>query len=141
MSRYELRVLLASWGLVVDVEMTVHVADIEPPGAVAVRQGVWLVVAPSADVWEIEMIHLVRGVHRVAPRFAASLTQGREILVFVVNHLWFPLTDSQDDAIELAVAGWAAEELGILSPPASVSFNRTENRYDISFDETLWQEL
>jgi hypothetical protein len=61
-------------------------------------------------------------------------------LVFVLDHLWFPLTDSQDNGVELAVVGWAAEALGIIDEPATVSFDRQENRYVIEFNEDIWQE-
>jgi hypothetical protein len=61
-------------------------------------------------------------------------------LVFVLHRLWYPLTDFQEGAIELAVAGWAVEELKIAEDPATVEYDRAANRYVINFDEDMWED-
>lgn len=50
------------------------------------------------------------------------------MLVFEVDHLWVHNVDSQDDAIEAAVVGWAAEQLGVSDEPVSISFDHAQNR-------------
>lgn len=139
MSRYELRMLLSSWGLLVDLGLSVHLAGAKPSGGIDVAPRVWLVVDPSADVWEGDLPHLLTGLRRVAPKFRAGFSAQDRELVFVLDHLWYPLTDSQDGAIELAVAGWAVEELDLPDEPAAVTFDRAENRYVIEFDEQMWK--
>lgn len=139
MSRYELRILLSSWGLIVDLALSVRVTDATPSGGISVAPRVWLVIAPSANAWEGDLPHLLTGLRRVAPRFRAGLPVNGGELVFVLDHLWYPLTDSQHDAIELAVAGWAAEELHLPDEPATVSFDRTTNRYVIEFNQDMWK--
>lgn len=52
MSRYELRRLLWSWGLMVDVGLSVLLVDGKPPDGIAVASRVRLVVAPSVKAWE-----------------------------------------------------------------------------------------
>lgn len=139
MSRYELRVLLWSWGLMVDLGLAAHVSRAAPQLAIPVAPRVWLVVVKSKGVGDPELTHLLNGLRRVAPRVAADLAANSEHLVFVLDHLWFPFTDSQDDALELAVVGWAVEELGIETEPAEVSFDRSANCYKIKYNEEIWR--
>jgi hypothetical protein len=138
-SRYELRVLLWSWGLLVDLDLSVHTADTEPSGGIRVAWKVWLVVASAGNVWDDEMPRLVSGLRRVSQRVRAAKADPDQELVFVLNHLWYPSTDFQEDALELAVAGWAVQELGVLGDPAAISFDRANNRYVIEFDKELWE--
>ena len=138
MSRYELRVLLSSWGLVVDLGLRASVAPVEPGFSIPVAPRVWLIVQPSARAGELEMPYLLSGLRRIAPRMSVELCVGEKHLVFVLDHLWFPPTDYQDDALELAVVGWAADELGIDVEPAEVLFDRSDNRYKIRYNEEVW---
>lgn len=122
----------------VDLALSTRATDGKPVGGIFVSSKVWLVIAPSADVWQGDLPHLIRGLRRVAPRFMAALADDGRDLVFVLDHFWYPLTDSQDDAIELAVAGWAAAELDISDEPATVSFDHSANRYAIEHNEAIW---
>lgn len=137
MSRYELRILLSSWGLMVDLDLSVRVADREPQDAISVAPSVWLRTS-SAEVWSGDLRQVVAGLRRVAPIFQARLTPGGGELVFTLNHLWYPLTEFQEGAIEIAVAGWAVEKLDISVEPAIVTFDKPANRYIVKFDESLW---
>lgn len=140
MSRYELTVLLASWGLRVDLELSVRVSGEIPHDGISVSPNVWLVIPDRATVWKSDVPHVLRGLRRVAGRVQAELGAEETVIVFELEHLWYPLTDSQDDAIELAVAGWAAEELRIQDEPATVAFDREANRYLIEFNRDAWQD-
>lgn len=139
MSRYELRVLLWSWGLMVDIGLDARAMAGHPSDGVPVSPGAWLAVQPSVTLWEGDLPPLLTGLRRVAPRFCSALREEEGDIVFVLDHLWYPLTDSQDDALELAVAAWAAEFLGMDEEPAQVSFDRATNRYLIQFNEQLWR--
>lgn len=139
MSLYQLRVLLGSWGLMVDLGLEARVDSAKPQAAIPIAPRVWLEVASSVQVGDLEMPHLLSGLRRIYRRIAVERSVGGEHLVFVLNHLWFPLTDCQDDAVELAVVGWAAEELGFDAEPASVSFDRASNRYLIQYNEASWE--
>ncbi|MCO7240640.1 hypothetical protein [Aeromicrobium sp. CnD17-E] len=138
MSRYELRLLQWSWGLMVDLEMSVHVADAKPAHAIPVAPHVWLVVNVASG-WEGDLPQLLEGLRRVVPRFRAAVAADGGELVFVLHHLWYPLTDVQEGAIELAVAGWAVEELEPAEDPATVEYDRAAHRYVINFDEGMWE--
>ena len=135
MSRYELRILQGSWGLWVNLDLSVHDADLSPVGAVQVAPRTWLLT--TGWVHELDLQDVIDGVQRVAPRFHERLEPGRE-LVFVLEGLEYPPTDWQEGATELAVLGWAAEKLELPDDPATVSFDRAANRYVIELDETLW---
>jgi hypothetical protein len=123
----------------VDLEMSVHVADVKPPRAIPVAPQVWLVVAVASG-WEDDLPPLLKGLRRVMPRFRTSAMVDGGELVFVLHRLWYPLTDFQEGAIELAVAGWAVEELKIAEDPATVEYDRAANRYVINFDEDMWED-
>lgn len=138
MSRYELRLLLWSWGLIVDIGLTARSSVKEPLGGIPIRQGAWLKIDPSLDFWDGDLPPLIKGLRRVAPRFSSVLSAGGDSVVFVLDHLWYPSTDYQEDAMELAVAGWAVESLGLPDEPAKVLFDRAKNRYLIEFNESVW---
>lgn len=138
MSRFELRVLRWSWGLRVDVGLAAHLSADIPPDGIPVGPRLWLVIAPSAEVSTEDVQHLVQGLRRVAPRFKTSLAADGADLVFLLDHLWYPETDFQSGALELAVAGWAASELDLEQEPAAVSFDRAANRYVIAHNEDIW---
>ncbi len=139
MSRYALRILLWSWGLRVDLGLSVHLVGRSPSGAIPVAPRVWLVVTPAAQASQDDISDLIRGLRRVIAGFRAAYKNDADDLVFELEHLWYPLTDFQQDAIELAVAGWAAEELNLAGEPAEVSFDRAANKYVIDFNEELWK--
>jgi hypothetical protein len=122
----------------VDLGLSAHVADGKPPGGISVAPRAWLVIGPSANVWQVDLPHLLTGLRRIVPRLREVFGGAGGEFVFVLEHLWYPLTDSQSDAIELAVAGWAVEEMGIPDEPATVSFDRFANRYVIEFNEDMW---
>lgn len=139
MSRYDLRVLQWSWGLRVDLGLSYRTAASVPSAAHLVGSRAWLVIDAVVDVRPGDVQQLLTGLRRVAPRFRTGSASDGDELIFVVDHLWYPLTDFQEDAIELAVAGWAAEVLAIQGDVAAVSFDRPSNRYVIEFDEGMWQ--
>jgi hypothetical protein len=141
MSRFELRILLHSWGLLVDVDLTVHVADEKPSNGMSITEGTYLVVAPSAEMWEGDLPEVLNGLRRVEQTFRTALSLNGRALVFVLGHLWYPLTDSQCGAVELAVTCWAAERLEISEAPAKISFDDHMNSYRIEFDDEIWGEV
>jgi len=139
MSRFEFRVLLWSWGLMVDVDLSLQATEAKPRHALGVAEGVWLVVSEGVIVWDAAEEYLMRGLRRVAPRLRASLAADCGELVFRLDHLWVQPTDFQDDAVEAAVVGWASEQLGILDEPMTISFDRPGNRYIIEYNEEMWE--
>ena len=122
----------------VDLGLEARAVATAPPLGVPIAARVWLIVDESVQVGDIEMPHLISGLRRIAERMSAALCACDEDLVFVLDHLWFPLTDYQDDALELAVVGWAADRLRVEIEPAEITFDRCRNTYEIQYNEEIW---
>ncbi|MBA4608958.1 hypothetical protein H1W00_10770 [Aeromicrobium sp. Marseille-Q0843] len=123
----------------VDLDLSVHPADRKPTVGIPVATSAWLVISESVNLTASELPHVLSALRRVAPRLQERYAADSGELIFTLDHLWYPLTDSQDDAIELAVAGWAVEQLGIDADPARVTFDRAANAYVITFDKDMWK--
>ena len=126
--RFELRILLWSWGLHIDLIARAVVGDNRD----AVRIGSRSAVRPVAPIDQSDLDWLLRGFSRVAHQIDQAIAAGSEMVIEVLG-LDYPLTDYQDDAIALTAAVWAAEEFGFDAPEVDVQFDQGRNRYVIDY--------
>ncbi len=140
MSVYRLRVLQSSWGLWVDLGLSSCFVDGDPGDGRPVAERVWMTVAPEVFLWEEGANSIADGIRRIARQLMAKAPSSQSALVIRVESLEFPWVDFQDDALEAAVVGWAAELLGIEDDPAVFSFDKAHNRYVIEYDDEVWSQ-
>lgn len=138
MSRFELRVVLWSWGLAIDLGLSAERTSHRPKVGLEVAENIWLATAPGVVIWESALEYLARGICRVASRMDQHVSGPGSVLVFTVDYLWADAVNSQDDAIEAAVVGWAAEQLGLSEEPVSISFDYAKNCYVMDYNDEVW---
>jgi hypothetical protein len=142
--------LETTWG--VAVEMTARTTTLaeEPSERIRITDALWLDVWPVTQGWvqpphfsqgyilamplpPSQVPFLERGLRIVAPLIAER--RPGEQLVIRVEKIEYILTDFQDEGLEAAIIGWAAEEFGFEPLPVQARFDRTLRRYVFQFPE------
>lgn len=130
---FELRIFQWSWGLLVNLDIDARRSPITPPNAREIAPDVVLDLSryegPLLGWAEAE---LAAGLRRAAPALRGALP-GAEPITVSIDKLWVANVDWQEGATELAVVAWAAEFCAVEAEPAEVVFDKTANRYRITY--------
>jgi len=133
---YEYRLILSSWGIFIDITAeAISAEDYEEPKDL-VAPGLFLSIRDE-NLNTIDKGHLRLGLNLVAQQIAEKT---KDQVVICVNDVLFYPCDDQADGLICAVMGWAAQYYGFKTPKVPVTFNKTKNRYDFSFSETVEKE-
>lgn len=127
MSTYTYSVIKSSWGIWIRLSAEAQPLLSGKHGALEVSSGVWIEVT-AAGLDESERQYLVDGIRSVAGRIRKALGHEHAMVVRVLD-VEYNLTDYQADALEYAMASWAATEFKFEAPCTGVSFDRAQNRY------------
>jgi hypothetical protein len=128
---FRLRLLKASWGIAIDLSARRLLVDTPPSGLRGrLADRLWLdVTATGLTATEVEQI--LRGLDAVAEQLETAAFGHHSIIE--IRDVTYPATDYQAEGLAAAIIGWVSEDLDCPQPPIDVQFDRTANRYRITF--------
>ncbi len=138
MVKFPFRILLTSWGISIDLDITLAALKCPPLDAERIEDGVFLVL-PEPLPLPIEDVDFIRsGVRRMASaaRDYAGVSAGSSAVIEISNLDYVP-TDYQAEGLEAAVVASLSELIGIDPPEVRVTFDSAANRYQFSYEEEL----
>lgn len=127
---FRLRLLKASWGIWIDLSARRLLVDTPPSGLPGLANRLWLdVSATRLTATDVEQI--LRGLDALAEQLETAAFGHHSIIE--IRDVTYPETDYKAEGLAAAIIGWASEDLECPQPPINVQFDRTANRYRITF--------